>query len=152
MALFIGVQHLCTFNIVASLTYHLFPKVWKASYTFSAFIFVQVPHWPPYSTNKFMTCVYRVFHFGQEIVIAWAHIGWVRWMFQNLLSSRAKRSVTAAAAWLLALSWRIMRFCTTKCRRFFLSPCDYDLFGQVTEPLRGTRYYRRAHVTLYPKF
>ena len=24
------------------------------------------------------------FHLGEEIVIAWTHIGWVRWMFQNL--------------------------------------------------------------------
>ena len=25
-----------------------------------------------------------LFHFGEEIVTAWTHIGWVRWMFQNL--------------------------------------------------------------------
>ena len=24
------------------------------------------------------------FHFGEEIVITWTHIGWVRWMYQNL--------------------------------------------------------------------
>ena len=28
--------------------------------------------------------LYRVPHFGEEIVIAWPHIGCVRWMFQNL--------------------------------------------------------------------
>ena len=33
-----------------------------------------------------------------------------------------------------------MGFCITKCRRFLLSPCDYDLFARVEEPLRGTRY------------
>ena len=53
---------------------------------------------------------------------------------------RRKRSVTTAAVWVLALSWRMMGFCTTKCRRFLLSPCDYDLFAKVKEPLRGTRY------------
>ena len=36
-------------------------------------------------------------------------------------SQRRKRSVTAAAVWLLALSWRMMGFSTTKCRRFLLS-------------------------------
>ena len=89
MALFTGVQHLCTFNIVASLTYHLLPNVWKASYTISAPIFVDVPYLLPYSTDKFISCVVpgplqRFFHIGEEIVIARTHIGWVRWMFRNL--------------------------------------------------------------------
>ena len=34
---------------------------------------------------------------------------------------RRKTSVTAAAVWLIALSWRMMGFCTTKCRSFLLS-------------------------------
>ena len=89
MALFTGVQHLCTFNIVTSLIYHLLPNVWKAPYTISMFIFVGVPYWPPYSTDKFISCIVPspsqwLFHFGEEIIIAWIHIGWVRWMFQNL--------------------------------------------------------------------
>ena len=53
-----------------------------------------------------------------------------------------KRSVTAAV-WLFALSWRIMGFCITKCRRFLVSPCDCDLFAKVKEPLRRTRYNTR---------
>ena len=57
MASFTGVQHLCTFNIEAYLIYHLLPNVWKASYTISASIFVDVPYWPPYSTNKLISCV-----------------------------------------------------------------------------------------------
>ena len=36
-----------------------------------------------------------------------------------------------------------MGFCTIKCRRFLLSPCDYDLFTQVKGPLRGTLYNTR---------
>ena len=68
---------------------HLLPNVWRASYTISASIFVDVPYWQPYSTDKFISCVVpvpsqRFFHFGEEIVIAWSHIGWVRWMLQNL--------------------------------------------------------------------
>ena len=55
-----GVQHLCTFNIVAPFLYHLLPNVWKASYTISELIFVDVPYWPPYSTDKFISCVVLV--------------------------------------------------------------------------------------------
>ena len=89
MALFTGVQHLCTFNIVSSLIYFLLPNVWKTSYTISASIFIDVSCWPPYSTDKFISCVVLgssqwIFHFGKEIVILWTLIGWVGWMFQNL--------------------------------------------------------------------
>ena len=42
MAIFTGIQHLCTFNKVAPTICHLLPKVWKASYTISMFIFVDV--------------------------------------------------------------------------------------------------------------
>ena len=40
-------------------------------------------------TDNFISCVVPgpskwFFHFGEEIVIVWTHIGWVRWMFQNL--------------------------------------------------------------------
>ena len=88
MALFTGVQHLCTFSIVASFICHLFPNVWKALYTISASIFNDATYWPPYSTDKFISCVVPgpskwFFHFGEAIVIAWVHIRWVRWMFHN---------------------------------------------------------------------
>ena len=61
----------------------------KCLYTISASIFVDIPNWPFYSTDKFISWVVSgpsqwFFHFGKEIVIAWTHIGWVRWMFQNL--------------------------------------------------------------------
>ena len=66
-----------------------FPNVWKAPYTISASIFVGVPYLPPYNVKKIISTVvsdtsWWLFHFGQEIIIAWTHIGWVRWMFQNL--------------------------------------------------------------------
>ena len=48
-----------------------------------------------------------------------------------------------ATVWLLALSWRTMRSCTTKGRRFLLSSCDCDPFAKVKEWLRGTRYNTR---------
>ena len=79
MALFTGVQHLCTFNIVPlPLIYPLLPNVWKVSYTIRASIFVDVLYWWPYSTDKFISCVVLgpsqwFFHFGEEIVIAWTH-------------------------------------------------------------------------------
>ena len=126
MALFTRVQHLCTFNIVAPLIYHLFPNVWKTSYTISASIFIDVPYWPPRSMGKFISCVVAgpsqwFFHFDEETVIAWTHIGSVWWMFQNLPLPAAQEVIDTAAVWLLALPWRMMGFCTTKYRRFLLS-------------------------------
>ena len=109
-ALFIGVQHLCTFSIVASLIYHILPNVWKASYTISASILLRLRLDRPYNMNKFISCVVpelsQFFHFGEEIVIAWIHIGWVGWVlwiFQNLPFPAAQEVLTAAV-WLLALS------------------------------------------------
>ena len=118
--LFTGV-HLFIFNIVAPVIYLLLPNVWKASYTTGASTFVDVPYLLPYSTDKFITCVVlglsqRFFHFGEEIVIPWTHIEWLWCMFQNLPLPAAQEVLTAAAVWLLALSWRKMGFCTTKCR------------------------------------
>ena len=49
MALFTEVLPLCTFNIVATLICHHLPNVWKASYTISASIFIDVPYLPLYS-------------------------------------------------------------------------------------------------------
>ena len=98
MALFTRVQHLCTFNIFAPFIYHLLPNVWKASYNISTSIIVDVPYWPPYSKDKFTSCVVLglsqwFFHFGKEIIIAWTPIGWVWWMFQTLPLPVPKRSV-----------------------------------------------------------
>ena len=38
------------------LIYFLWPNVWKASYTISAFILDDVRYWLPYSTDKFIFC------------------------------------------------------------------------------------------------
>ena len=80
MAVFTGVQYLCTFNIVSPFPiYHILPNVWKASYTISASIFVDV-YWPSYITDKFISCVVLgpsqwFFHFGEEIIITWTQGG-----------------------------------------------------------------------------
>ena len=66
MALFIGIQHLCTFNIDVTLIIHLMPNVWKGSYTISASTYVNVPYWPPYSMDKFIFCVL----FGPVVVLS----------------------------------------------------------------------------------
>ena len=144
MALFTEVQHLCIFNIVAPLIYHLLPNVWKAPHTISVSIFVDVPYWPPHSMNKFISFVVPgppqwFFHFDKEIVNAWTHIGWVRWMFQ--------RSVTGAAVWLLALSRRMTGFGTTTYRRFLLSA------GQNVVAVEGSGYlltWRYSMLHYYP--
>ena len=71
------------------LIYHIFLNVWNTSYTISASIFVDVPCWPSYSTDKLISCIVPgssqwFFHFAEELVISWTHIGWVLWIFQNL--------------------------------------------------------------------
>ena len=94
MALFTRVQHLGIENFVIRamlsfnsttfmyllyshpLIYHLLTNVWKASYTITASIFVDVPYWSPCSTDKFISCVvpdppHWFFHFGDEIVLSW---------------------------------------------------------------------------------
>ena len=76
-------------SCVPSNTLSILPNVWKASYNISATISVDVSYWPPYITDKFISCVVLdssqwFFHFEEEIVIARTHMGWVRWMFQNL--------------------------------------------------------------------
>ena len=65
------------------------PNICKASYTIGASIFVYVPYWLPYSSDKFFSCIVPhlsqwFLHFGEEIIIAWTHIGCVRWVFQKL--------------------------------------------------------------------
>ena len=139
MALFTRVKYLCTFNIVALLIYHLLLIFWKALYTISASIFDDVPYWLACSMGRFISCVLPGpwQRFGEEIIIAWSHIRWVRWMFQNL---------PLPVEWRFALSWTMMGFCTTKCRRFLLSPCDYDVFAKKKEPLRRTRYNIRREL------
>ena len=75
--------------------YPRLPNVWKASYTISASIFVDVPYWRPIAWVSSSLVLYRVprqwfFHFGEEIVIARTQIGRARWMFQNLPLSAAQ--------------------------------------------------------------
>ena len=48
-----------------------FPNICKGSYTISASIFVDVPYWLPYTTDKFISCVVQdplqwFFHFLEE--------------------------------------------------------------------------------------
>ena len=94
MALFTGVQHVCTINIVAPYL-SPFAKSLEGIITVSASISVDVPYWPPNSTDKFLCCVVPgplqwFIHFGEQIVIAWTHTRWVRWMFQKLPLPAAK--------------------------------------------------------------
>ena len=56
----------------------LFAKCLKVPYTISVSMFVDNPYWPPYSTDKLISCVLShtsqwFFHFGEEIIIAWTY-------------------------------------------------------------------------------
>ena len=85
------------------------PNVWKESYTISESIFVDIPYWSPYSKDKFGSCVVP----GPSHGLISGKYGGCSRIFHR---QRHKRSVTAAAVWLLTLAWRIMEFFTTKCR------------------------------------
>ena len=80
MALLTEVQHLRTLRIVAH-PYHILPNVWKASrHTPSVRPFLLMFRIDRPIAHKFISCVAPgpsqwFFHFGEEIVIAWTHIG-----------------------------------------------------------------------------
>ena len=66
-----------------------FAKCLEGVATIIVYTFFDVSYWPPYSTESESLDVVPgpsqwFFLFGEEIVIAWTHIGRVRWMFQNL--------------------------------------------------------------------
>ena len=75
MASLTEVQYLCTFNIIVPLIYHFCHKYGMLSYTISASMFVHIPYWPSYRTDKLISCAVPgpsqwFFHFGEDIVIA----------------------------------------------------------------------------------
>ena len=54
---------------------HFWQWILSNKFMLQTFIFVDVPYWPPYSTDKFISCVVLdssqwLFHFGEEVVIA----------------------------------------------------------------------------------
>ena len=127
--------------IYMSIWYKKFKKFSKLM----ASIFVDVLYWPFYSTDKFLSCVVLspsqwFFHFGEEIVIAWTHIAGEYGACSRISHCQQHKRSMTAAVWLLALSWRMMVFSTTKCHFPPPSPCNYELFPKVKEPLRGTWY------------
>ena len=102
MALFTGEQHLYTFSIVAPLIYHTLANVWKASYTISVSILVDVLYLPFYNKDKFISCVVPdpsqcFFHFGEEIIIARTLLGEYGGCSRFSHFQRHKMSMTAAA-------------------------------------------------------
>ena len=95
-----------TFNIVAPLI--TFCHMFGRRRTPSTCHLCWCSYWPPYSMDKFISCVVSgpsqwFFHFGKEIIITWTHFGWVQWMVQNLPLPAVQKSMTAVV-WFLALS------------------------------------------------
>jgi hypothetical protein len=83
------------FNVISLHVHNLLAHLWKASYTISASISVDVLQWPPYGTDNRVSSVVTLpsqwfFHFGEDVVIARTHIGWVWRMLQYLPSPTAK--------------------------------------------------------------
>ena len=126
------------------LIYHLLPNVWKVSYTISASIFVDVPYWQPYSTEKSIYCVVPgplqgFFHFGEEIVIAWTQKKTATLDGTELHHSPVTPLLLLSRTSCAAGNGRIQHPPYSP----DMSPCHYDLFIKVKEPLRGTRYNTR---------
>ena len=84
--------------------YHLLPNVWKALYTISPSIFVDVPCWTPNSTDNFVSCVVPVLSLWRRdrnhILVEYSGCSRISHC------QRRKIAIIAAAVWLLALSWR----------------------------------------------
>ena len=77
----------------------------------------------------------------EGIVIAWTHIGRVRWTFLNLplpAAQEVRDSIGITSCIVMKNDGVVF-----KCRRFLLNPCDYDFFAQVKDPLRRTWYNTR---------
>ena len=119
----------------------LFAKCLKASYSISEAISVHDPYWPPYRTDKFISRVVQspsqwFLHLCEQIVIAWIHIGWVRWKFQNLPLPVVQEVRDSSSGEITCIVVKL-GFCTTKCRRFLLSPCDCNFFAETQEHCEG---------------
>ena len=128
---------------------HLLPNVWKASYTISGSIFVDVPYRPPYSRDKFISCVVSdysqwFFHFGEEIVVAWTQEKMTILSGKDpiILHDSARRHFAAVTDLFVAGNGGFWNIHSTHP----MSPCDYDLFVKVKEPLREIRYNRRDEI------
>ena len=113
------VQHSCTFNTVVPLmTFcQMFGRRRSPSARPSLLIFRTDS---PKARISSCPVLYRVLRSGSfTLAMNYHGFGWVWWMFQNLPLPAVQEVQTAAAVWLLALSWRMMGFCTIKCRSFF---------------------------------
>ena len=118
-----------------------FAKFWKASYTVSASIFVDVPYCRPHSPDKFIACVKPgpsqwFFHFDEEIVIAWTREKTTLGGTEPHHSSwQCKESHLCCHRPLAPLAMGYSGTSTVLTR---YDPCEYSLFAKVNEPLRWT--------------
>ena len=132
------------------LIYHLLPNVWKASYTISTSIFVDVPYWPAYITDKFISCVVPglsqwFFHFGEEMESHGLRRKQQRLVVQDtIIFLDNERSHTAAAVTerLRRWKWEILENLPYSPD---MSSCDYELFHQserttARDPIKYKRW------------
>ena len=127
------------------LIYHLFPNVWNASYTISTSIFVDVPYRPPIACISSSLVLYR----SLTVVLA-----------ASPPSCSTQEKTTT-------LGGTEPHHSSCQCKESHrycchgpvapltmgdlehpphspeMSPCDYDLFTKVKEPLREIRYNTR---------
>ena len=133
MALFTGIQHLCTFSLVALLIYHILPNVWKALYTISTSTFVGCSE----LTALFISCCTT---FLTVVLLLWRRD-----------HSRIDSGENDDTWWYTTPSFFMTRqgvtpllsqnSCAAGNGRFW--NIHLTLFAKVREPLRGTRYNTR---------
>ena len=91
-----------------------FQNVWKASYTAKASVFADVPYWPPYSTDKFISYVVLgpsqwFFLFSEEFVIAQTQEKTTTLVVENsiILHDNARGHIVAAVTNLKVRFWNV---------------------------------------------
>ena len=149
MALFTRVQHLCIFIIVAPLIYHLLLNVWKASYTISASIIVDVPYDCPMPRVSSSLLLYWVLGvvlplYRRDRKRMDSEENDATWWYRTASFFITMQGITQ----LLLTITDLLRRCQYEILEHppcssDLSPCDYNLFAKVKEPLRGFRYSTR---------
>ena len=142
MVLFTWVKQLCTLNLAPP--FITFCQMFGKRCTQS--IFDDVPYWPPCSTDKFISCCIG----SLSVVLSLQQIDLNRmdsgvnddtwWYRIHSIHANARSHTSAVKDFLRRWKWEILEHPPYSPD---MSPCDYDQFAKVKEPLRGPRYNTR---------
>jgi hypothetical protein len=142
-----------SFSIIVPHVYHLLPNLWKVSYAIRASTSVDVQQWPPYSMNNLHS---RVVTFSSQ------RCRLLEFPASSSSSSTQEKGTTLVGNEPIILQdnggahtanavkdlRRCWRWAILEHPPYLpnVSECDYDLFADIREPLRGTRYSTREEI------